>query len=92
MSGFYGALATGVACKRETRTFLDACLRPFVGLAYAPNLETSFPGLATIFPTFHLENLSNLSLSRFINLTFLDLPMQYVRMFLYSLTSCYSML
>ena len=46
-----GEFATGVACQQEMLTLPDTWFRPFLGLAYAPMVETNFPELA-VFPDF----------------------------------------
>ena len=51
--GFHWASATGVACRQGTLTLPETLFRsPFLGLAYAPIIENSFPELAA---TFRLE-------------------------------------
>ena len=47
MSGFHGAFATGVASQQGTLTLPDTWFRPpFLGLAFAPIVETRFLELA----------------------------------------------
>ena len=56
-SGSHGALVTGVGCQKGTLTLSDTWFQPFLGLAYAPILETStsFPELAVFFSFFTLN-------------------------------------
>ena len=50
--GCHGAFATGVACQQGTLTFPDTWFCTFLGLAYAPIVDTSFPELAVSFLDF----------------------------------------
>ena len=62
-SGFHGAFATGVACQQGTLTLPDTWVRPPLGLANAPIVETKFLDLPCLYSNFHLEY--PLVLSRF---------------------------
>ena len=73
MSGFHGAFATSVACQQGTLTLPNTWFRPpFLRLACAPIVETSFPKLAVSFldfsPWIPLCNFSILLISRFYTL------------------------
>ena len=52
-SGFHGTFAIDEVCKQRTFTLPDTLFRPlFLGLAYAPVVETCFPELSVSFLDF----------------------------------------